>query len=417
MIRRSFMIKLLLFLTLFLAFKGLILYPFTAVGVDFGKHYIAAQRVIRGESPYAGDDMYLAFNYPQFVAWTNLPILLFKNPDVAESAWDVANVMLVLLTALVAAVGYCPDEKWLASHINVPWWCIAIFLTLFYSPNTAGLRPGNLSSWVLLFITLLGWAIYKKKEVLTGVLLILCALLKVLPIFLLIPYIMAWRKKVLTGAGATLGIYLGILIVTGALKNEIFFITHVLPNVGEKWSIISISIPYVITRHFFPATHANPVAMKEISVVWSLMMILPYLWLSFRYRRLLRSAEGEILFFVIGVILAPLVSPLLEYHHLVWVFPALLLTFHLAQRGLLKGTYLAIAAIGLFWLCISGALADVIFISAFPLLSTNAFVLLILYIALIVVLVHLRLKFVIKEFNMDKQDGHDLQDEEKCKTC
>jgi hypothetical protein len=390
MIRGSFLKKLLLFLTLFLAFKGLILYPFTAVGVDFGKHYIAAQRVLKGESPYTGDDMYLAFNYPQFVAWTNLPILIFKNPAVAEKAWDAANVVLVLLTAFVAAVGYRPDEKWLASHINVPWWSIALFLTIFYSPNTAGLRPGNLSSWVLLFITLLGWAIYRQKDVLTGILLILSALLKVLPIFLLIPYIMARRKKVLIGAGASLGVYFLILLVTGTLKNEVFFITHVLPNVGERWSVLSTSIPYVVTRHFFPATHLNPVAMRGLSVLWSLIVILPYLWLSFRYRRLLWSADGEILFFVIGVILAPLVPPLLEYHHLVWVFPALLLTFHLAQRGLLRGAYLAIAGLGFFWLCISGSLADVIYFPGFPLLSTNAFVLLLLYIVFIIVLIRQR---------------------------
>jgi len=398
MIRRSFLTKLLLFLTLFLAFKGLILYPFTAVGVDFGKHYIAAQRVLKGESPYTGDDMYLAFNYPQFVAWTNLPILIFKNPAVAEKAWDVANVILVLLTAIVAAVGYRPDEKWLASHINVPWWSIALFLTIFYSPNTAGMRPGNLSSWVLLFITLLGWAIYRQKDVLTGVLLILSALLKVLPIFLLIPYIMARRKKVLTGAGASLGIYFLILLVTGTLKNEVFFITHVLPNVGEKWSVISTSIPYVVTRHHFPATHSNPVAMREISVLWSLIVILPYLWVSFRYRRVLWSADGEILFFVIGVILAPLVPPLLEYHHLVWVFPAMLLTFHLAQRGLLRGAYLAIAGLGFFWLCISGSLADVIYFPGFPFLSTNAFVLILLYIAFIIVLIRQR-----DQLNKDEQ--------------
>ena len=376
-----------LIICIFIGIKELIIIPLRIEGIDFWKHYYVAEHLVKGESPYTGD-LYLSFNYPQFVAWLNLPLLIFKNIKDAERAWDIANIILVIFSACVVIWGYRPAGQGVGTFIELssghsrlflPWWLVAIFLTLFFSPSTDGLRPGNLSSWVLIFIVLAGWGIHRGKDTWTGVMIALSAMIKIMPIFLLIPYILTGKKKVIAGASITFGIYIIILFVTGSVGNEIYLVANVLPHLGVRWMEVSYSIPTVITRHLFHSVHENPQQMQFIFHLWSLLLFISYMATIWINRQIIKSKKGEIFIFIIGTLLIPVISPLLEYHHFNWSFAGLLLAFRLAREKLITGIPLAIIMAGYFWLSIAGRVADVFSFRGLSVLSFNAPVALILY--------------------------------------
>lgn len=382
---------LLFIICIFIGIKELFIIPLRTEGVDFWKHYYAAEMVVNGESPFIGD-LYLSFNYPQFVAWLNLPLLIFKDIKDAEKAWDVVNIILVLLTMCIVIWGYKPKHKGAETlvhissgntQITLPWWLVAIFLTLFFGPNTDGLRPGNLSSWVLIFIVLAGWGAYQGKDVWTGIMIALSAMIKIMPIFLLLPYLIIQRKGIIIGAALTFGVYLLILLVTGTLGNEMFLVTDVLPNLGSRWIDVSYSVPVVITRQLFHTVHQNPQQMQLICNLWSLILFISYLATVWANRRVIKSREGEYLIFIIGTLLMPILSPLLEYHHFNWSFAGLLIAFHLAREKLIRGKSLAIILVGYFWLSIAGRVGDVFSFPGLSVLSFNAPVALIMYIVFV----------------------------------
>ena len=158
---------------------------------------------MEGKSPYKGDGLFLSFNYPQFVAWLNLPLALFPSAESAEPFWDMMNAIIVLFCVFLVTVGYRPENdkseieiKHLGDILYLPWWIIAFSAFFFYNPTTIGLRQGNISSWDLLFITLAGWTMIRRKEYAGGVFIALSSMIKILPVLLILPFIFAKRKKV-----------------------------------------------------------------------------------------------------------------------------------------------------------------------------------------------------------------------------
>jgi len=386
---------------LLLSVERVVLVPYNAPGIDFGKHYHAAWRVIAGESPYTGERLFLSFNYPQFVAWCNVPLALFRSEKAAEKAWDAFNVILVLFTLGVAVLGYRPrkeknplSEKGsmeqkpasspeLTALFTRRWWVLAAFLTFFFTPAMDGLLQGNLSPWVLFSITLLGWVVYRDREEWTGVLIILCALIKLMPILLLIPYLLAWRKRVLRGAALTFACYLLLLIGTGAIGNEWYYITRVIPGIGSRWAHVSYSIPYAFSRYFLPSLYENTGGLKWISIAWDLILVGSYVLVCLKLRGLMKERWGRILLFIIGVLLLPLLPPLLEYLHFNWCFPGLLLTALLGIHGVIRGGDLFAALAGFFLLALCGPAADVIAPGRYSFLAFAPVIALFLYILFI----------------------------------
>ncbi len=362
MSRRKALTAVILVLTCWLAVQRVIIVPWGAPGVDYPKHYVAARRVLAGQSPYTGGDMYLSFNYPQFVAWLNLPLAFFKSAEAAEPFWDIANIILVLLSAAIVAFGYRPGRSRVpADSVPViPWDAAALFAFFFFAPTSAGLRPGNLSSWDLLFITLAGWAIVRGREPHIGAFIALSSLIKLLPVLLLVPYVFAGRKKVLQGAAAVYGSYLLLLILTGGLENEWFYATRVIPHIGGYWVHVSYSIPHGLTRVFAPDIHADKVLLARLSVIWNILLILPYILMCALRRRLASEEGGRVRLLVFGCVLLPLMPPLLEYVHFVWVLPGLAAALFLQQTGRLTRGETMTLFVGFFGIAVAGPLADVL---------------------------------------------------------
>ena len=357
-------------------------------GIDFGKHYEAAQRVWNGKSPFTGE-LYLSFNYPQFVAWMSLPLLLFPDIRAAEKAWDLFNVFLIFLTTIVVIFGFRPRPSHSPEAGRTPlemlqthWWVLGIFLTFFFHPNTDGLVQGNLSPWVLVTMTLLGWMVITNRETGIGVMIALCSLVKLMPFLLVIPYLAGWRKKVLRAAGIVWGIYFAVLLVTGTWKYEWYYITKVIPDIGPYWHYVSYSFPYVLMRIISRKAYDNPVMMKWVTNVWVLGMIGSYIMICFSSRRRIREEGGHALFFALGTLLLPLVPPLLEYHHFVWFFPGMVIIILYFLEHPPPWTSSIPILILLLLLSIAGPMADVLYFESFSLIGLTPVCGLILYILL-----------------------------------
>jgi glycosyl transferase family 87 len=390
---RKILLAALLFLSIILIFKYVILFPYGSVGIDFDKHYIAAKRVLAGESPFDGE-LYLSFNYPQFVAWINLPLAFFSDVGKAKLAWDICNILLLLATALIAIFGFRPSfnpaEKLDASG-NVPlgyfllnqWWIAALFLTFFFTPNIYGLRPANLSLYVLFTITLLGWAVVKDARYMIGLMIAICSLVKVMPVLLIFPFIIARDKKVLTGAALCWSIYFFILLFSGTLRHEWYFVTQVIPHVGARWKEVSYSLTYVLCRRFFPSIYSSSV-MSIINAFWDIILFGSFLAVTWKRRDLVKTTKGNILIFIMGTLMLPLLSPLLEYLHFVWIFPGLLATFYLAWNGFPGKRNPVILIVFFFLLSVVGTMSEVVNFGVFPVMPLVPFIGFILYITSII---------------------------------
>ena len=379
----------LLVFSLVIAFKEMYLSDlWHTPGVDFGKHYEAAQRVWKGRSPFT-DDLYLSFNYPQFVAWTSLPLLLFPDIRSAEKAWDLFNVFLIFLTAAIVIFGFRPSPSPSNEAQRTPfeilqrhWWIPAIFLTFFFYPNTDGLVQGNLSPWVLVTMTLLGWMVVTNRDTGIGVMIALCGLMKLMPFLLVIPYLVGWRKKVLRAAGLVWGIYFMVLLVTRTWKYEWYYITKVIPHIGAYWHHVSYSLPYVLMRIISRKAYYNAGLMKWVSSIWVLVMIGSYIIICWRSRRRIREEGGHVLFFALGTLLLPLLPPLLEYLHFVWFFPGMvIIILYLLKHPLPWKSSIPIFIL-LLLLSIAGPMADVFYFAHFSLIGLTPVCGLILYILL-----------------------------------
>ncbi|MBN1901241.1 DUF2029 domain-containing protein [Candidatus Sumerlaeota bacterium] len=373
--RIRILLGVMLAISLSLAAKVLIFHPLNTTGVDFDKHYYAAEAIVNGTSPYTSHGLYLSFNYPQFVAWINLPLLLFKNVDHAEKAWDIGNVILLFLTAFLVCKGYKPGTHQISGTpeelnlIDSHWWIPGLFLTFFFSPNTDGIIEGNISQWTLFSITLAGWAIVRKRDFSIGAWIAIASMIKVMPALLILPYITGRRGKVLAGAGIVWGIYLLILLITGTWGNEWFFITRVLPNIGEYWDHISYSVPYVALRYGSKRMYQDPGCLRLASLVWNLIWVISYIVVCLRYRENIKREKGDMLFLVMGMVLLPVLPPLLEFHHFVWSFPGLLITYHIFWKGIIPLRRIYPLFIGFLGLSAVGPFADVIYINNFSLVA------------------------------------------------
>ena len=363
--KRKIIIVFFVVISVLIAVKRCLIVPAEVQGIDFPKHYIAAERIYNGGSPYTGEDLYLSFNYPMFVAWAHVPLVLFPNVDVAEKAWDYLNIIMVLLTALVvmflcrppgAGKKISPEEKIppLKRLFENRWWVPALFLTFFFAPNTDGVRPGNIAPQGLLLVTLLGWAVIRKRETAIGVLIGLSTLIKVIPIVLIIPYIFARKWKTVGALGATLGVYLIALAVFGRLDDEWFYVTNVLPNISSRWGKISYSFPFVATRLLYAPFYKSPETMKILITIWNALMFVPYVAICWMKRDVMRSQRGEMLIFAFGTLLLPMLSPLLEYHHFNWAFPGLVCIIYLIWEGRFPRRFIIPMLTGFFFLSITG---------------------------------------------------------------
>ncbi|GEM_PF-1579180 len=337
--------------------------PLTIHGVDYPKHWLAARAVLEGRSVYAGDQLWMGFNYPQWSAlltfWLGwLPL------EAAEHLWK-----LTMLGALAGAwwlawrefrpqpeVGEAAQaargglRRTVSRELARHWGLTAAVLIVAFSPaGASGLFAGNVQPFNVFLVMAFVAALLAGREALAGVYWAMLCLVKMTPLALAAP-ILIWRRgSVLAGWGGFIGLYGVVLALTGRWREEAYFFGEVAAEVPFYWREISKSVPRGLLLWLSPRRwHESPELFNRAIALYvvGLALLLTGALLALRARRVpfLCALEPSL-------VVVPLFSPLLEGHHFGWALPALFLQVRRWATGEMSGATAAALAIG--WVAVS----------------------------------------------------------------
>ena len=367
--------------------------PMTMFGVDYDKHWQAARTILTGENNFIGGNLWIGFNYPQASAMT-FAWLGLMSVEAGEKVWKLTLLGLLVFCWLMAWRVYRPGRMAAAigenAAVNDPaaqarqafhdhWGLITAFALCAFEPATSCLYLGNIDPVSAFYAVAMVAALLLARPRWAGVIWALLTLVKMLPLALLIP-VLFWRRwRVLQGFLIALAVYFVILVVTGRLGYEWFFVREIIPPIPPWWRYISITpIRFVLHLLGQDRLYDDPHTFLVISRLNVLTMAVLYTgllaWLRRRGLAWMRGLEVAILLYL-------LMTPLLEYHHFVWIMPAMLLQIRrwaegrmapgialalLAGYALLFGTYhfyMIYARLGL-WVHFTPLIGYVIIIAA-----------------------------------------------------
>lgn len=211
-----------------------------------------------------------------------------------------------------------PARAWVVRH----WPSVAVFALAINAPIFLEIRDGNIEPLNLVLLIALGAALLRKRDTVAGVLLAMLCLGKILPVFFLPPLLFAGRKRAVGVCVAFLALYGLVLLATGWWRWDWFLFAQTLPNVGFHYRGLSNSLVAIAGRYLFPALFASKKAFDltamgiALSVVAGQVAVAILGWPLVR-----RSWRTGLSFASLSIVL---MSPLLEYQHLIWAIPAYL---------------------------------------------------------------------------------------------
>ncbi len=309
--------------------------PLTIFGVDYGKHWKAARAVLEGRSTYLEPELWMGFNYPQATAFTFI-WLGWMSFETAQKVWKIfllACIVACWAMAWRALKPAAPDsmtdsrlapgDRLLRGAFRAHWWLATAFATAAFMPAVSAIYIGNIDPYNALLAVAMVALLAKERPRAAGVVWALLTLVKLLPGALLIPVLLWRRGRVLAAFLATMLVYLLILIAMNRLQFEWYFFREMLPKVPSYWRNISITP----IRILFDATgHGdlwnNPYAFETAARIQLALFAAAYCAVLFNLKRRgldwMRGLE-------VAIVLYPILTPLLEYHHFVFMLPALYL--------------------------------------------------------------------------------------------
>lgn len=309
-----------------------IIIPIRVTGVDFPKHWYGAHNILAGQSPYIGE-MYLA--YPFFAGFIHLWLVLVPL-EIAELPWDILNILLCLGGYGLIAWLYRPPQdntlgdarQWVQRYWAVL--CLAI-VSLSDAIHTI-LLSANIDP-INFFLSVAFTGLFlKKKDTASGIVLAALVLVKIAPIFLLLPVLAMSRWRIASACTGTLIVYALFLLVSGYWKQEIYLYQDVLPMLPWRWMVISKSIHRFLGETVFPGVLGSEAAYKQFCVVVNIIILAVYTpllsWLFFT-----RSRRSESAALAFGYAMVLIIGPLLQENHLCWAVPALFIHLRLWASG------------------------------------------------------------------------------------
>ena len=342
--------------------KHVVYYPFFregAWGVDYGKHYVAAREVLAGRSPFVGEN-YLGFNYPQFTAWLYLFLAAFSLEG-AEKVWNLCNALFVVAAFFTIVVYYRPKPResadmrsrgaldpaaalWVRDH----WASVSALLYAVFAPWFMDFHCGNIEPLNLILIVALGAALIRRADGVAGVVLAMACLVKILPVFFLLPLAMARRWRVVSVCMAAMAVYASILFASelwrpgdGWWRWEVSLYANTLPHVAFEYRDLSRSPAAIAARSFSSLLWNSQPAFDLATRAVSLVLLAAYVGVLIAARRFLRrSWRDGVAFTALAIVI---VSPLIEYHHLIWSIPAYLFLVVDYVEGRVRHGFFALA--------------------------------------------------------------------------
>jgi len=352
--------------------KHVVYYPLFregAWGVDYGKHYVAAREVLAGRSPFVGEN-YLGFNYPQFTAWLYLFLAAFSLEG-AEKVWNLCNALFVIAAFFTIVAFYRPKPResadalsacdaqagrsrgaldpgvalWVRDH----WASVSALLYAGFAPWFMDFHCGNIEPLNLILIVAFGAALIRGADGVAGVVLAMACLVKILPVFFLLPLAMARRWRVVSVCMAAMAVYASILFASelwrpgdGWWRWEVSLFTDTLPRVAFEYRDLSRSLVAIAARYFSPLLWDSEPAFNLAARGLGLAILASYVCVLIAARRFLRrSWRDGVAFTALAIVI---LSPLIEYHHLVWSIPAYLFLVVDYVEGRVRHGFFALAA-------------------------------------------------------------------------
>lgn len=340
--------------------------PIEFYGVDYDKHWFAARALLEGKSVYLGGaSLWMGFNYPQAAA---IPFvwLGFFSVDTSQYLWKAVLLVLSVGCWWMAWRQYRPREAAMDPAEPVAslvrrgilrhWGLTTAFMTSAYFALSSCIYLGNIDPVNGFLAVGMVASLLSGAPLAAGVFWGLLTLVKMMPLMLIIP-ILFWRQwRVLHGFLWTMLVYFFILVLLGRVGEEWYFVREAIPVIPIWWRCITIS-PVCFALHLCGLEHwvDNPrtfaIVVRVSGVVTLGLFVGLVALLKKRKMGWLRGLETAIVFY-------PLMSPLLEFHHFVWILPAFYLQIRRFVQGQMKnGTAMALV-IGWALLCATYHIVD-----------------------------------------------------------
>ncbi len=345
---------------------------FNSHGVDFDKHYRAYTLIMKGQNPYLGPN-YLLLNYPVFTIWLFGWLQLFDF-HTAERLWDVWNLAMVIISALIVSLFYKPTKtmphngksessRQFRDFVIGQWRIWGFFLLLYYLPPIVRMYDGNLEPTMLIFLVLFGAAYFNDRDFLAGVFLALSAMIKVMTIFVLPCVLIMGRWRIAKGMAATFVVYGFVLLATGQWRWEWILFSDVLLNASYEWQGVSASLVCFMADYIVTPAKTNPALFHTLSVITNSILLSATILVLIIAQPRKKNFENALSF---SFLLLPLLSPLLEYHHHTWVVVAYFIFVRQWLAGKSGGTWCAVQFC--LWLIVlfTGYLVDLGFPTYYP---------------------------------------------------
>lgn len=281
---------------------------------DFDVYWEAARALTIGDSPYltpikitvseheTADCYYL---YPPFLA-SIFRVLLPLERDTARTVWNTLNLIAIMITA---AAG-CYAKLWSRSFAP-----LAAGILFALPCSLDAFSTGQVDCIVLACYGLLLAAVVQGNNLLAGGALATAIHLKASPVLLLIPLLNSRNKRPFYYTILfAICIFAAISAAHGLGIWEAFIDSSRLVGAGERsWNTPSNRTPAKLLLTFLP---------NEISILRanSALFILSACMLGILTKE--RGAQGEsnsIRSLGIGITVATIVSPIVWYHHFLWL--------------------------------------------------------------------------------------------------
>ena len=322
--------------------------------IDLKIYLYSAERLSRGESiynvryafPLRATDFELQYLYPPALAALLAPLVsiptliptLIPTPIIIF-VWQCGSIIALALTAYMLAQllsGYVGTRR---SPTN----SYVLFLLLaLWPPTLYGIAWGQVNAFILALLVGAAFFTSKRRDRLAGLSLGLAIALKATPAILIVPFIVnkRWRALFYCCLGA-LAAHLPLMLYPNGLAT----IQSFLSTVGEIAAGQVVKDPFYdySLRHFAPFFVDAP---ATLFLVFSLSLITAYLVLLFRMSRIPvngapQSLSHDLLCafqLLSGIPIMIITSPLVWFHHLVWLFPPLAAVMFLCKTAFIRGS-------------------------------------------------------------------------------
>jgi len=309
------------------------------IGEDFHIYYNAYIKAVSGENPYFPYDIGNSFvNHPFVLTFLSL-FSWHKEKFLATFFWVITSALAwVFVIWLVFHLVWAGIADYTVKDVNLNQylgWALATFLG--FAPFWETIHIGQINIFVILFLCLMFYFFEQDKSVLSGFFLALAIALKTSPVIFVIYYIFLRKYSLLTSCAVSLvvlSLIPSIQFSSSVLTN---FLT-ILPELSSEihptsynQSVLSLSFR-VFSKFGLEDMESILIISHKIAMIGILGVILLLV--------LVRSSTkmSRLWEFALLSVIMTLFSPLVWYHHSVFlILPLLILLLYSNHRYVVIG--------------------------------------------------------------------------------